>query len=119
MTLCATIRLKKFEVVNELGEGLCICYGEHFYTVESLSIDGTCIFLPKRKSINLSCWQVGMKSISHLMQLACKAFSMIPEESILPLVEYSGNETLLKNIELSEMEELGLEMSIRYGNSLR
>ena len=60
-----------------------------------------------------------MKSIARLMQSACKALSMAPEEAILPLVEYSGNEALLKNITLSEMDEIGLGMVMRYGNSLR
>lgn len=60
-----------------------------------------------------------MKSISHLLQRVCDALSMLPEESILPLVEYSGNEALLKNMNLTEMEEIGLEMITRYGNSLR
>ena len=60
-----------------------------------------------------------MKSITHLMQRACRALAVIPSEAILPLVEYSGNEALLNSMNLSEMEELGLELVIKYGNLLR
>ena len=60
-----------------------------------------------------------MKSIAHLLQRACKALSMIPSEAILPLVEYSGNDALLKSVNFSEMEEIGLELVIRYGILLR
>eukprot|EP00794_Sanderia_malayensis_P005435 gene5435-6114_t len=62
---------------------------------------------------------VGLKFASQLVERVCDALCQDPEESILPLVEYSGNETLLQNITLSDVDRLGTEMVIRYGASLR
>ncbi len=53
------------------------------------------------------------------MERVCRALCQDPEESILPLVEYSGNETLLQNMPLSDVDHLGAELVIRYGASLR
>ena len=60
-----------------------------------------------------------MKSIAQLLQHTCKALSVIPSEAILPFVEYSGDEALLKSMTLSDMEEIGLELVVRYGNMQR
>ena len=60
-----------------------------------------------------------MKSIAQLLQHTSKVLSVIPSEAILPLVEYSGNDALLKSMNLSDMEEIGLELVVRYGNMQR
>ncbi len=60
-----------------------------------------------------------MKSACQLLEQVCFALSQDPEESILPLVEYSGNETLLQSIPLSDIDQLGVELVVRYGVSLR
>ena len=60
-----------------------------------------------------------MKSIPHLIERICSALAADPEEAILPLIEYSGNESLLKNMHLSDMENIGVDLVIKYGTSLR
>eukprot|EP00795_Rhopilema_esculentum_P012331 gene12331-2980_t len=62
---------------------------------------------------------VGMKSIPHLMERICSALAADPEEAILPLIEYSGNESLLKSMQLSDMENIGVDLVIKYGTTLR
>ena len=70
-------------------------------------------------SLSKFTFQTGVKSIPHLMERVCHALSQDAEEAIFPLVEYSGNESLLSSMEISEMDQIGMDIVIRYGISLR
>ncbi|XP_074617585.1 protein broad-minded-like isoform X1 [Acropora palmata] len=59
------------------------------------------------------------KVLPLLLENVCTALTNITEEAIFPLIDFSASESSLKNVELSEIENLGTKVTVRYGVQLK
>ncbi|CAB3998353.1 Hypothetical predicted protein [Paramuricea clavata] len=59
------------------------------------------------------------KVLVELLEQLVEVHSNNAEEAIFPLIDFSGSETILKGVELSQQQLLGVKMSIRYGSHLK
>ncbi|XP_028401729.1 protein broad-minded-like isoform X2 [Dendronephthya gigantea] len=59
------------------------------------------------------------KVLGNLLEQLVDVQSSNPEEAIFPLIDFSGSETILMGVDLSELQHLGVKLAIRYGSHLK
>ncbi|XP_070575308.1 protein broad-minded-like [Ptychodera flava] len=59
------------------------------------------------------------KVLVDMLERVINTLHKIPDESIFPLKEYSGPDSLLKGHKLPEIQVLGVKMAVRYGQHLK
>lgn len=63
--------------------------------------------------------QVKSNVIQKILEQSVQVMSAIPEESIFPIMQYTGTDNMLKTVNISPLQQLGIKMAIRYGIHLK
>ncbi|KAL4234490.1 hypothetical protein ACF0H5_006135 [Mactra antiquata] len=71
------------------------------------------------KFLNVRGEQVKGNVVNKILEKTASMMSNVPEESIFPMMTYTGTDSALKNISISSLQQLGIKMTIRYGIHLK
>ncbi|XP_052230944.1 protein broad-minded-like isoform X2 [Dreissena polymorpha] len=63
--------------------------------------------------------QVKGAVIQKILEQSVNVMSTIPEESVFPLMQFAGNDSTVKAVSLTPLQQLGIKIAIRYGIHLK